>query len=397
MSKLIEAARLPINQIQTAKQLLMSEAAMQQLSMVATAHLNPTRMMRVLANAMRTNPTLADCHPMSLLGCLMQCSALGLEPNTILGHAYIIPFKNRKKNIVEAQLVVGYKGLIDLARRSGHIISIHAGIHYSDDELWIYEEGTQAQLRHIAGPEEGKKLHVYAIATFRDGGHAWIVLPWSRVMKIRDGSQGYQSAISFGRKDNPWMTHEDAMAKKTAIRALAKYLPLSVEFVDAVGIDGKHVDFAAFALDPNGVPDIEEDPAIEGEAVDHSAPPAKTEAPPKRAARAAASKPPKEEPKPEPEKNPADDAKPEPDPEAKPRDATEHPMYGEVLGYIADGIGAGLIREGFEEKFAALAKEDPAAWAEIDRLLNESAAESNIDTSHPEERGAEDDADFDEV
>jgi hypothetical protein len=91
--------------------------------------------------------------------------------------------------------------------------------------------------------------------------HAYVVLPWAQVVKIRDGSQGYQSAKKFGKLDsNPWATHEDAMAKKTAIRALSKYLPLSVEFSDAVQIDhdgGAQVDYAGFAMNPDGGATIE--------------------------------------------------------------------------------------------------------------------------------------------
>lgn len=255
-------AKKPLRQVEDVKQLLHNDQARQQLAAVAAKHMNPERLMRVTANAIRTTPKLQQCEPLSFLGALMQCAALGLEPNTVLGHAYLIPFDNRRKGVTEVQVVVGYKGLIDLARRSGHITSISANIHYSDDELWLYEEGTEAQLRHRPGPQDGEKLHAYAIAQFRDGGHAYVVLPWAQVMKVRNGSQGYQTAVRYGKKDNPWMAHEDAMAKKTAIRALSKYLPLSVEFIDAVQIDNDsdtRVDYASFAMQP------EDGPAIEGE------------------------------------------------------------------------------------------------------------------------------------
>lgn len=260
---------MPIRQIPNVQALLINDNARAQLAVVAAKHLNPERMMRVVANAIRTTPALQDCDPLSFLGALMQCASLGLEPNTILGHAYLIPFKNSKKGITEVQLVVGYKGLIDLSRRSGHITSISANVHYSDDELWEYEEGTEAQLRHRPGPLEGKPLHAYAIAKFRDGGHAYVVMPWSQVLKIRDGSQGWQTAVRYGSTDkSPWKTHVDAMAKKTAVRALAKYLPLSVEFADALSVDEKPMDYRALAMDATlGSAPASDDP-IEGEAVD---------------------------------------------------------------------------------------------------------------------------------
>jgi len=264
---------VPLRQVQSVKDLLISKQAGQQLAAVAARHMNPERMMRVVANAIRTTPKLQQCEPISFLGALMQCASLGLEPNTILGHAYLIPFdktldrnKPTERKITEVQLVVGYKGLIDLARRSGHITSIHAGIHYSDDAttggLWEYEEGTEAKLRHRNGDMAGQKKHAYAIAKFKDGGHAYVVLPWAHVMRIRDGSQGYQTAKKFGKlKDTPWVAHEDAMAKKTAIRALAKYLPLSVEFADAMAVDEQSLNYRSFAMDPTQglLPDTNQD------------------------------------------------------------------------------------------------------------------------------------------
>lgn len=272
-------AKLPLRQVQDVRALLQNDAARGQLASVAAKHMSPERLMRVTANAIRTTPKLQQCEPLSFLGALMQCAALGLEPNTVLGHAYLIPFDKSVKDqstgrwakVPQVQLVIGYKGLIDLARRSGHITSISANIHYSDDEMWEYEEGTEARLRHRPGPQDGEKLHAYAIAKFTDGGHAYVVLPWSQVIKIRDGSQGWQSAVKFGKTEgNPWASHEDAMAKKTAIRALSKYLPLSVEFTDAVQVDsdgGKSVDYASYAINPeNGA-------MIDGELVDGNAAP----------------------------------------------------------------------------------------------------------------------------
>lgn len=259
----------PLGQVTNVRELLLNDGAKGQLQQVAAAHMKPERMMRLMANAVRTTPKLAECDPMSLLGGLMTCAGLGLEPNTIMGHAYLIPFRNNKKNLTEVQLVIGYKGLIDLARRSGHITSIAAGVHYSDDDLWDYEEGTEARLRHIPGAQEGDKRHAYAIAKFKDGGHAYVVLPWAKVMKTRDGSQGWQTAVRYGKqKQSPWALYEDEMAKKTAVRALAKFLPLSVEFRDAMTVDGSRTDFAAFAMDPAGQLDITPDDDDGGAMID---------------------------------------------------------------------------------------------------------------------------------
>lgn len=347
-----QVAKKPLRQVAEVRELLMNDQAKQQLAAVAAEHMKPERLMRVTANAIRTTPKLQQCEPLSFLGALMQCAALGLEPNTVLGHAYLIPFDKSVKGpngkwekIPQVQLVIGYKGLIDLARRSGHITSISANIHYSDDELWEYEEGTEARLRHRPGPQDGEKLHAYAIAKFTDGGHAYVVLPWAQVMKIRNGSQGWQSAVKFDKTDsNPWGTHEDAMAKKTAIRALSKYLPLSVEFRDAVAIDhdaGAKVDYAGFAMNPD------EGATIDGEFTEDEG--ENEEAPAEE-----------EKPQPEPEKKPA--AKSEDKPKA---DATTEEPEGfkntieDIRGDLLDGMKVEDTLRFYEEALEAIKDEHP--------------------------------------
>ena len=344
MSNALEQARTqPLRQVKSVKQLLLNDNARDQLAAVAAKHMSPERMMRVVASAIRTTPKLQQCDPMSFLGALMQCAALGLEPNDVRGLAYLIPFDKREKNPqtgkwevvgTHVQLIVGYRGLIDLARRSGHITSISANIHYSDDELWVYEEGTEAVLRHRPGPREGRKLHSYAIAKFNDGGHAYVVLPWSHVMRIRDGSQGWQTAVRNGKTDEaPWKKYEDEMAKKTAIRALAKYLPLSVEMVDAMTVDEKAADFRAFAMNPTeGIAPVEDD-FIEGETVEtepdlvEEKEPAKPAAQESRPSRAELQKQHRESmAKPKPKEDPKPEAKPQ-----EPEQTHDHdPETGEV-------------------------------------------------------------------
>ena len=344
-----QIAKLPLRQVDSVKKLLMNDMARDQLAAVAAKHMSPERLMRVTANAIRTTPLLQECEPLSFLGALMQCASLGLEANTVMGHAYMIPFKNNRKNVVEVQLIIGYKGLIDLARRSGHITSISANIHYDDDDMWEYEEGTEAKLRHVPGPQEGTPLHAYAIAKFKEGGHAYVVLPWARVMKIRDGSQGYKTAIKYGKKDSPWIAHEEAMAKKTAIRALSKYLPLSVEFRDAVSIDqdgGAKVDYAKFALNPS------EGVTIDGEFLEDEGDDA-----------------PKDEPKPE------EKAKPKEAEEAKgqPKEAmTNHMKVAEQIeADLTDLAPVDKTLDFYKEQLDLMLKEDPALHEKVMAIVDE--------------------------
>jgi recombination protein RecT len=361
-----EIAQTPLRQVSSVKQLLHNNEARNQLGAVAAKHMSPERLMRITANAIRTTPKLQDAEPLSFLGALMQCSALGLEPNTILGHAYLIPFDNRRKKITEVQIVVGYKGLIDLARRSGHITSISANIHYSDDDLWEYEEGTEARLRHRPGPMKGEKLHAYAIAQFRDGGHAYVVMPWAQVMKIRDTySQGYKTAIKYNKKDTPWIAHEDAMAKKTAIRSLAKYLPLSVEFIDAVQIDndsGAHMDYASFAMNPDdGV-------TIDGEIVDEEDDVGQEDT------QDDADPAPKEDPKPKtkaaPKKEAADDKADGPKPDASVEANSKFAdIINQIEGDLLDGAPTDATRSFYAEQIADMKANAPDAHASVEKLL----------------------------
>ena len=261
----LPVAKRPLRQVANVRELLVNDQARQQLAAVAAAHMRPEQMLRLMANAIRTTPQLAECDPLSLLGCMMTCASLGLMPNTPLQSAYLIPFKNKRKGITEVQLVVGYRGMIDLARRSGHIRNIHGDVVYEGDEF-SFEYGSNQHLKHRPKGKRVNPVYAYCHATLTDG-EAFVVLPWDEVMAIRDASQGYRTAVQYGKKDTPWIAHEHAMASKTAVRALFKYLPISIEMDngklgDALTVDENQIDFSSFATNP------EDGPAIEGEIVD---------------------------------------------------------------------------------------------------------------------------------
>lgn len=193
-------------------------------------HMNADRLMRVAITSVTSNPALLKCYVPTLIGGIIQCSQMGLEPNTVLGHAYLIPFNNRKKGRTDAQVIIGYKGLIDLARRSGQIVSIaaHAVREHDDFE---YEYGLNEKLRHVPAEEgdRGEITHFYAVAHMKDGGHAFEVMTRAAVVKIRENSQGKNNAV--------WSEHFEEMGRKTVIRRLSKYLPLSVEMATAVAME----------------------------------------------------------------------------------------------------------------------------------------------------------------
>jgi len=218
------ANNLPAQQqqrINTVRALL--DKAKPQIALALPRHLNADRLLRVAMTAIMRTPKLLDCDQQSLLGAIMETAQLGLEPDGILGHAYMVPF-NR-----QVTLIVGYKGLIDLARRSGAVVSIQAHVVYEGDEF-EYSYGLQDCLVHRPTLQgRGRPIAVYAAAVLKDGGHAFEVMSVEEVNIIRDGSLGYQAAKKY-KKESPWDTNWDEMARKTAVRRLAKYLPISVEF-----------------------------------------------------------------------------------------------------------------------------------------------------------------------
>lgn len=162
----------------------------------------------------------------------MQCAQLGLEPSIGLGQAYLLPFRNNKKGITECQFIIGYRGMIDLARRSGQMVSLSAYAVYEYDEF-DYELGLHPNLTHKPSQESdrGKLTFVYAVANLKDGGVQFEVMSRAQIDAIRAQSKAGKTAYS------PWATHYEEMAKKTVIRRLFKYLPVSVEMSKAVGYD----------------------------------------------------------------------------------------------------------------------------------------------------------------
>lgn len=262
-------SKKPLRQVADVRELLSNLDARNQLAAVAAQHMNPERMMRVVANAIRTTPQLQECSPLSMLGALMECAALGLEPNTRLGHAYLVPFKNNKSKSTDVQLIIGYKGFLDIARRSRMVAGIHADVVYSDDPVWSYEYGSEMHLRHRPGPRKGEKLAAYCHVTLTDG-QAFVVLPWEAVIARRDASQAWRRAVRNGEeKQAIWHLHEDRMAAKTAVRALANAgeMPLSIDFERAIESDDARMDYAGYALNPSeGLMHAAED---DGDVIEH--------------------------------------------------------------------------------------------------------------------------------
>lgn len=216
-------------------------------------HLNAERLLKVAQIAATTTPALAECDVPSLIGAIGQCAQMGLEPNTVLGHAYLLPFNTKRKDangnekwVKSVQVIIGYKGLIDLARRSGQIVSIAAHEVCEKDKFELVY-GLDEKLNHTpAMGERGEVIGFYAVAKLKDGGHCFEFMSQFQVDQIRDKSQGaWKDERVNGKKTgdkvkavSPWWDNPIEMGRKTVIRRLAKYLPLSIEFQTAAALDG---------------------------------------------------------------------------------------------------------------------------------------------------------------
>ena len=192
--------------------------------------LTPERFTRIVLSAISVNPKLGSCTPASFLGAMMTSAQLGLEVNTPLGQAYVLPYSN--KGVLEAQFQLGYKGLIDLAYRSGEVESIQAHVVYENDEFSC-EYGLEPKLVHKpADTNRGEAIKVYAVFKTKSGGFGFEVMSMEDVRKhAAKYSKAYNSSFS------PWKTNFEEMAKKTVLKRVLKYAPLKTEFVRAATQD----------------------------------------------------------------------------------------------------------------------------------------------------------------
>lgn len=192
-------------------------------------HMDADRLARIALTSMRTTPQLLECSQQSLLGALMLSAQTGLEPGP-LGHVYLVP--RRIKGQMECQWMLGYKGIIELARRSGKIVSIEAREVCENDEF-SYAYGLDEQLEHkpFMGGERGPIVAVWGLAKFKDGGHYFLVMSKADVDAAKGRSDSAKSG--FG----PWVTDYAAMARKTVIRRMMPFLPLSAEQATMIAFD----------------------------------------------------------------------------------------------------------------------------------------------------------------
>ena len=222
-------------------QQVLSDQFKKQLALAVPKHLNADRMARIAATEVRKNKALLNTEPTSFLGSVMQAAQLGLEPGSALGQAYLVPYGN------QCQLIIGYKGMIDLARRSGQVLSLNAyAVREGDD--FSFQLGLKPDIHHVPSLEADriKKpiTFVYAVANLKGGGYQFEVMSRAEVEAVK----------TKAKSKNIWNSYFEQMALKTVIRRLFKYLPVSIEALQVANVDAKRE--AGEKIDPNDVIDI---------------------------------------------------------------------------------------------------------------------------------------------
>lgn len=183
------------------------------------------RFQRVALTAFSNNVKLQQCDPVSFISAMMESAQLGLEPNTPLGQAYLIPYGNK------VQFQIGYKGLLELAQRSGKVKTLYAHEVRENDEFDI-EYGLEQKLVHkpFLKGDRGQVVGYYAVYHLNNGGYSFSFMTKNEIL---DHAQKFSKTF----KNGPWQSDFDAMAKKTVVKQLLKYAPLSIELQRAMAGD----------------------------------------------------------------------------------------------------------------------------------------------------------------
>jgi phage RecT family recombinase len=192
--------------------------------LIADPNLNAKRIVTAALAAVMRDEKLMACTPESVFDCILSATQLQFIVGKELGHAYLVPYKET------CTLIIGYKGLVVLARRSGEIESVEARVVHKRD-MFDAREGSDGYLHHVPKyfEDRGDAIGVYAYAKLKGGGEQWEVMSLREVDLIKNRSKAKDSG--------PWVTDYNEMAKKTVVRRLAKMLPISIDAAQAVDED----------------------------------------------------------------------------------------------------------------------------------------------------------------
>jgi len=276
----------PIRECRSLEDLFSSADFRDRITASVPRHMTNDRVLSVVLRAHMTNPLLLKATPQSFAGACLTATNTGLEPNSALAEAHLIPFKTTLKRrgepdrqAVQIQVIFGYSGLLKLANNTGRLLSLSANVVFPDADVFDWMEGSDTFLKFKRGGRRDRKPedqpgYAFFHARLSGGGESMEVWPWGDVLRIRNLSQAYRraksaydEAVAQNRRppltwtEAPWVKHLEPMGRKTMIRAGTKYLPKSVELANAVRLDevqerrdidySRVIDMAGNAEDPD--------------------------------------------------------------------------------------------------------------------------------------------------
>lgn len=203
------------------------------------------RFVQISIDAAIHNPKLLEPHPatrFSLVGAILECATLRLDPGTA-GQCWILPFWNNRKKANIATFVLGYRGAVQLNLRSSRVSNIWANVVWDCDEFDYTFAPTKlhhkpVRLKDGSEPQREQMVAAYAVARAHDGQEQWEVMERYEIERIESSSPSAKSQTS------PWKSERDrpAMFAKCPIKRLHKVLPLSIDhqlIERAVNIDNR--------------------------------------------------------------------------------------------------------------------------------------------------------------
>lgn len=235
----------PQDKIATLRQLLVKSE--QQLIQALPRHIDKARMFRVYMTALQTTRGIADCEPISVLGAVFQSAQFGLSLDTILGEAFIIPRWNSKRGCFVAQFQMGYKGFIKLMRNADtdlRDVFAHV-VHENDDFDWELGMKPTIKKHKPAMKNRGELVAAYAVGVWKDDYQRFEIVLGDEIEVIKQSSDSYKRAVEKGG-DSPWISHEPAMWRKTAMIRFGNRMPLSGDSELAKAMTQESIDGASF-------------------------------------------------------------------------------------------------------------------------------------------------------
>ena len=229
--------------------------------------LEAVQLIRDVMTCMRQTPKLAECArteagALSILGSAMTCAQLGLRPGVgALGHAWILPFWDNRSRTQKAQLIIGYKGYVELGQRSDRIGSLHTRIVYENDDFRLRyglekDDFEQTPYFEAGHDTPGAPRLFYAVGRLANGGTA-MADPMT-LTEMEAHRDRFAMAKKDGRVVGPWADHFESMGKKTMLLRLMMLMPKSTDIARAMDNDGSvRLDISPGAIDSPDVVDGE--------------------------------------------------------------------------------------------------------------------------------------------